>query len=148
MSDLNDVKLYGRVVKNAELKKTANNKTVAVFSVAYNYGIKKEDGSWDNKADFFPLAIYGDYAERLLPKLVKGQKVIIEGYLKQNKWEKNNIKHSETAIGVRKIQVIMDSKKEPDSSNVEENETFEFTEEQLAEMYNTDSERISGAENE
>lgn len=144
MTEMNDVKLFGRVVKDAELKKTSNNLSVVVFSIATNHSIKKDDGNWENKADFFPLAIYGQYAEDKVGKLIKGQKVIIEGYLKQNKWEKDGVKHSETIIGVSKIQFIYDSKKFEEVPEKEVSEAVEFTEEQLAEMYTSESERLSG----
>ena len=153
MSELNDVKLFGRVVKDAELKKTANNLSVVIFSIANNHSIKTADGKWESKPDFFPLAIYGTFAENMVSKLVKGQKVIVNAYLKQNKWEKDGIKHSETGIGVRNIQLIFDSKKDSEATTEESSVTYPaaedesnpmFTEEQLAEMYTSESERISG----
>lgn len=153
MSELNDVNLFGRVVKDAELKKAANNLSVVVFSIANNHSIKTADGKWESKADYFPLAIYGTYAEKMVSKLVKGQKVIVHAYLKQNKWEKDGVKHSETGIGVHNIQLIFDSKKDSEATTKESSVTYPdaedesnpmFTEEQLAEMYTSESERISG----
>ena len=72
MSELNKVQLFGRVVKDAELKKAGNNVSVAQFSVANNHSYKnKENGEWVNEVDFFPIAIYGAYAEkRGLPKIL------------------------------------------------------------------------------
>lgn len=139
MTDLNKVFLYGHVVRDAELKKTSTNLSVASFSIASNYSVKKADGTYENKADFFPLAIYGTFAEKMLPKLLKGQKILIEGCLRQNKWEKDGVKHNDTRISVLKIQIIYDSKKsDADSISApaaEENTSYELTEEQLAEMY-------------
>lgn len=147
MSELNKVQLFGRVVKDAELKKAGNNVSVAQFSVANNHSYKnKENGEWVNEVDFFPIAIYGAYAEKKVEDLKKGQKIIVEGSLRQNKWEKDGVKHNDTVIRVSSIQIIYDSKKsEPiPATTAEEAAPVEFTEEQLAEMYTSESERLGG----
>lgn len=161
MTDLNSVYLYGHIVKDAEIKKLANDINMTVFSIANNYSYKSKEGEWIEKTNYFMLKIYGKYAESMIKYLKKGQKIIIEGFLKQNKWEKDGIKHSENEIGVRRIRPIFDSKKNTnndsiengessemyDSMNVtEEGKDFEFTDEQLAEMYSSENEIISDGE--
>lgn len=54
MSELNSVQLFGRVVKDAELKKT-NNVSVLTFAIAQNYRFKNEKGEIEDKANFFSL---------------------------------------------------------------------------------------------
>ena len=46
MSDLNDLKLYGRVVRDAEMKVTAKGLKVTVFSIATNMSHKDESGNY------------------------------------------------------------------------------------------------------
>ncbi|MCR5252573.1 MAG: single-stranded DNA-binding protein [Treponema sp.] len=151
MSDLNDVKLFGRVVRDAELRHSGDNHSFALFSIAVNRSIKNANGEWESKADFFSMAIYDNYAEKMSQKLKKGQKVIIQGFLKQNHWEKDGEKRSEIGIGVKSIQLIFDSKKNDNQTLEEtapqeeiENTSYQFTEEQQAEMYVTESEIYSG----
>ena len=144
MKELNSVYLFGRVVKDAELKKTKNNESVVPFSIACKHSFKK-DNEWVNQADFFSLAIYGEYAEKKVADLKKGQKVIIEGCLRQNKWEKDGIKHNDIIIRVLNIQLIFDSAKADQSLPPEENASAEFTEEQLAEMYASEKEILSNS---
>ena len=137
---MNHIFLFGRVVKDAELKKTASGLSVAVFSIANNRSVKKNDGTYESKGNFFPLAVYGSYAEKIFRFLKKGQKLNIEGYLKQDKWEKEGARRSATAIGIRSIQFIFDSKTpnapEEDTFVTEEDipddESFEMSEEQMA----------------
>ena len=86
-----------RVVKDAELKKTASGLSVAVFSVANNRSVIKSDGTYESKGNFFPLAVYGSYAEKIFRFLKKGQRLNIEGYLKQDKWVKDGAKRSATS---------------------------------------------------
>lgn len=140
MAEMNHIFLFGRVVKDAELKKTASGLSVAVFSIANNRSVKKSDGTYESKGNFFPLAVYGGYAEKILRFLKKGQKLNIEGFLKQDKWEKDGAKRSATSIGIRSIQFIFDPKTpnapEQDTFVTEEDipddESFEMSEEQMA----------------
>lgn len=152
MSDLNSVQLFGRVVRNAELKHSSDGRSVALFSLAVTDSFKNSNGEWENRANFFTLAIYGNYAEKMSSHLTKGRKAIIEGSLRQNRWEKNGNKYSSTEISVRGIHLIFDSKK--DSKNdvaddgkmdcsPESGESFDFTEEQLAELYSEENETVS-----
>ncbi len=151
MSDLNDVKIFGRIVRDAMMKETATGIKILEFSIANNQTYKDEKGEYVQTAHFFPLAIYGTYAEKMLPHLKRGQRVIIEGWLKQNRWINSDGKsRSVTAIGVRKIHIVWDSKKNENSeqtaiaeaqqvSNVnEEFQTLDFSEQQLADMYDSD----------
>lgn len=129
MSDLNDVKLYGRVVKDAELSSSETTGTkILKFSVATNKSKKKADGTWEDVVYFFPLTIFGNYAEKMHKYLVKGQKVIVEGFLRQDKWEKEGVKKSAISIGVNNIHLIFDSKKQNDSDV-----NFEYVEEPYVE---------------
>lgn len=121
--ELNDVKLFGRVVRDAEMKIMPNGMKIAAFSIATNRSYKNEKGEFVQVGNFFPLSVYNKYAEKVLPYLTKGRKVIIDGYLKQDRWEKDGIKKSAMAIGVEKIQIIFDAKEsaEKNSSQASEN---------------------------
>ena len=72
--------------------------------------------------------IFGNYAEKMHKYLVKGQKVIVEGFLRQDKWEKEGVKKSAISIGVNNIHLIFDSKKQNDSDV-----NFEYVEEPYVE---------------
>ncbi|MBQ8678320.1 MAG: single-stranded DNA-binding protein [Treponema sp.] len=143
MSDLNSVQIFGRVVRDATMKETSGGTKITEFSIATNITCKDEKEGFVQKGNFFPLAIYGSYAEKMLPHLKKGQRVIIEGYLKQNRWVTGEGKHrSATEIGVRNIHLIFDAKKtdleksEPaaESGAATEEQSFEPTQQQMQEM--------------
>lgn len=116
--ELNDVKLFGRVVRDAEMKTMPNGMKIATFSIATNRSYKNEKGEFVQVGNFFPLSVYNQYAEKILPFLTKGRKVIIDGYLKQDRWEKDGVKKSATAIGVRNIQLIFDAKDSAEKSSL------------------------------
>ncbi len=129
--ELNDVKLFGRVVKDAEFKTSPQGTKIATFSIA-NRKSKSKNEENTKTADFFPLVIYGEYAEKIYQYLKKGQKVIIDGFLKQNKWEKDGVKKSQIMIVVKNLQLISDSQNHSSAANenkpainMEENENFE-----------------------
>lgn len=108
--ELNDVKLFGRVVRDAVLKTNDNGLEIARFVIATNRARKNEQGKYENVGHFFPIVIFGNYAEKMQPWLTKGKKVIISGFLRQNRWDQDGEKRSAISIGVNDIQIIFDSK--------------------------------------
>ena len=148
MSDLNILGLQGRLVRDATMKESANGIKICEFSIAANYSYRNESGEFEERADFFPLAIFGTYAEKMLPHLKKGQRVIIEGGIHQNRWTTAEGKNrSATVIQVKRLHLIFDKKTsdevfEPNQESSGEN--FDFTEEQLADMYTESTEAQAG----
>lgn len=148
MSELNNLVLQGRVVRDATMKENASGTKICEFSIAHNYSFKTELGEFVERADFFPLAIFGTFAEKMLPHLKKGQRVIIEAGIHQNRWTSAEGKNrSTTVIQVRKLHLIFDKKSSDDEfvQNQESSgENFEFTEEQIADMYTESTENLAG----
>lgn len=63
MSDLNNLTVQGRIVKNAEFTTTDAGLRIARFSIATNRYRKNPDGTAGEEAYFFPLAVFGKYLE-------------------------------------------------------------------------------------
>ena len=110
MNDLNNLILQGRLVKDSELKVMTNGLKILNFQIATNRSHKTADGQWERIGNFFPLAIFGNYAEKMLPALKKGVMVIVEGYLKQEVYTKGEQKIYTTGIGVKSLRVISKGK--------------------------------------
>lgn len=108
--ELNNVELYGRVVRDAKMTVTGGGLKIVNFSIVSRRRWKSDSGEWQSKTNLFPLAVYGDYGEKVLKLLKKGQRIIVEGYLKQDCWEKNEKKYYATDIGVKKLQFIFNDK--------------------------------------
>ena len=81
MSDLNDLKLYGRIVRDAVIK-TKNDKQIAYFTIANNKTKKDTNGNYYDEPNFFPVSAYIN-GEKFSSYLKKGQPLIVEGELKQ-----------------------------------------------------------------
>ena len=114
MSDLNNVTLMGRLVRDAEVRQTSSGKNCALFSLVVNR-TKKENDQYVQTPHFFNLALFGSRYQGLLPYLKKGQMIVVEGHLEQRQWEKNGEKRSGTEIVVEEIHLAGYKKNETDN---------------------------------
>ncbi len=126
MSDFNRCDFFGHVVRDAEMKVNANGVKIVEFCVANNLSKKNAEGSWENEVSFFNLAIFGDWAQKMLPYLKKGQKVIIEGRLRQLRYEVNEEKKNRLSVSVNKIQLINSAKSDENNTSSAQTEETEF----------------------
>jgi len=102
---LNRVTLYGNLVRESELVMTTNGMKILHNSIAVSEVYKKE-----KKTDFFEITAFGDKADVIEKFFKKGQPILIEGKLKQEKWEKDGKKGSRVVIWVDNV-VFTESKK-------------------------------------
>jgi len=104
----------GNLGRDSELAYVAGSgKPILKFSVATARGFKKEDGT-----DWFNCALFGDRAEKLASYLIKGTKVLIEGAVRLNTYEKDGVKKYSTEVMVSNVEFI--GKKEG-ANNTESN---------------------------
>jgi len=104
MENHNRLTLTGRLVNDPELKVTKNGTSVCRFSIANNIYIGQDH------VNFFEVTYLGKLAEVANSYLVKGSHILIEGKLKQERWEKEGVKNSKVTINGEKIY-FLDSKK-------------------------------------
>ncbi|MBX0312294.1 MAG: single-stranded DNA-binding protein [Sulfurihydrogenibium sp.] len=104
---LNKVILVGRLTGNPELRVLQNGMSVAVFSIAVNRKYKDKNGNWQEESYFFDIEAFGQLAERIGKQLAKGYQVLIEGQLRQDRWEdKNGEKRSKVKIIAERISLL------------------------------------------
>ena len=106
MSDLNVVALTGRLVKDAELKKTADGKSYVVFSIANNLVRRNEEGEYADIPNFFQITMWNDTAEKMLKGLTKGRAVTIQGTLRQKSWVKDGKVRSRINIQPYRVNFV------------------------------------------
>lgn len=104
MSDLNRVVVTGRLTRDAEKKTTASGLAVVRFSLANGYR-KKDGDQWVDETSYFDCVFIGNRAERAVENLKKGRLVVIDGELRQSRWEQNGEKKSKVEILVNNIQM-------------------------------------------
>lgn len=81
---LNIVVLLGRLVKDPELKMTANNTEVCSFTIA----VERDFG--DKKADFIDCVAWRANAKFISQYFKKGQMIAVTGSLQSRQWEDKN----------------------------------------------------------
>ena len=101
---MNKVILTGNLTKDVEMRYTQSGKEMARMSIAVNQGYGDKQTT-----DFFNLTAWEKTANLCGKYLSKGSKVLVEGRLKNNNYEKNGVKHYGVDVIVESIE-FMDSK--------------------------------------
>ena len=103
--DVNSVIEIGRLTRDAEVNYTAGGMAIATFSIAVSRKIKKNN-EWVEEVNYFDVKVFGNQAKNLSQFLIKGKQVGIEGYLHQDRWEKDGQKFSRVLIHANNIQLL------------------------------------------
>lgn len=108
MTDLNHVVVIGRLTKSLDDSNFGylqSGTARANISLAVNRS-RKDGEQWVDDVSFLDVTIWGKTAENLKPYLQKGKQVAIDGYLKQDRWEKDGQKFSKVYIVANSVQLI------------------------------------------
>ena len=92
---MNKVIMMGRLARDPEVRYTNDNKAVANFTLAVDRRFKR-DG--DPDADFFFCTAFGKIAEFAEKYLKKGTKIVLDGHLQNDTYEKEGQKKTTTKI--------------------------------------------------
>jgi single-strand DNA-binding protein len=89
MASLNLVVLAGNLTCDVDIKHTQSGMAIASFGLAVN---KKytSNGEKQEQVSFFDIDAWGKTADICSEWLSKGSSVIIQGELKQNRWQEEN----------------------------------------------------------
>lgn len=122
MTDLNTVTVIGRITRDCNAENNSfgylqNGSAVAKISIAVNRSKKNASGQYVDEASFFNVTIWGKLAEILRPRLLKGTQIAVEGFLKQDRWEKNGQNFSSVSIVANSVQLFY-SKQSNQSTDV------------------------------
>lgn len=129
MTDLNHVVLIGRITKDIGSDErsffyTSNGLACANISIAVNRS-RKSGEEWVEDTSFFDVSIWGKTAENLKPYLNKGQQIAIDGYLKQDRWEKDGEKRSKIVIVANTVQLCGSGGKKENDNNLQPDNNFQ-----------------------
>lgn len=109
--DLNIVKIKGNLTKDPELKHTTTGKAVCEISIASNRGYSK-NVKRTTEVSYFDVEAWGVIAENCVKYLKKGNGVIVEGRLKQDRWEKDGKTQSRVKITANNVQFLFNKREE------------------------------------
>ncbi|MDE1920792.1 MAG: single-stranded DNA-binding protein [Candidatus Omnitrophica bacterium] len=85
---LNSVNVMGNLTRDPEIKQISSGRSVCNLSIANNRTYLKE-GEKVNEVSYFDVEVWGKAGENCAKYLTKGSGVIVEGRLKQERWEKD-----------------------------------------------------------
>ena len=108
MTDLNHVIEIGRLTRDIserDLGYTTGGTARLNLSIAVNRS-EKRGGEWADKVSFFDVTVWGKTAEKIRPYLHKGKQIAIDGYLDQQRWEKDGQKFSKVVIIADSVQLL------------------------------------------
>jgi len=97
----NKVILLGTMGRDAETRAVAQS-TVSSFSVATERSWKDKAGNWIKETDWHNIVVWNP-SEYLKERLKKGAKVFIEGEMRTDCFEKDNVKQYRTKVVASKI---------------------------------------------
>ena len=97
--DFNKVIMTGNLVRDPETKFAQSGIQMTTFSMAVN-------GRKDDEAFFFDCLAFDKTASLIAQYLSKGSPVLVEGYLKQERWEHEGQKRSKVKIIVTSVKFL------------------------------------------
>lgn len=97
---MNRVILIGRLTKDPEIR-TSGNYTIASFSIAVDRKYKREG---EAEADFFNCTAFNKTAEFVEKYCKKGTKMVVEGRIQNDNYEKDGVKHYGVKIMVDSLE--------------------------------------------
>jgi single-strand DNA-binding protein len=118
MTDLNHVIEIGRLTRDISERDfgyTTGGTARLNLSIAVNRS-EKRGGEWADKVSFFDVTVWGKTAENIKPYLYKGKQIAIDGYLDQQRWEKDGQKFSKVVIIADSVQLLGNSQDGPNSA--------------------------------
>lgn len=104
------MEITGRIVADAEVRKTKSNKDVVSFTLAVNDGYKDRNGEWKEQSEYFQCAYW--QKSTVASVLRKGAIVTISGRIHLNEYKgKDGNKYANLAFHVNSVQVISGARK-------------------------------------
>lgn len=108
MTDLNHVIEIGRLTRDIserDFAYTTGGTARLNLSIAVNRS-EKRNGAWQNKVSYFDVTVWGKTAENIKSYLRKGKQIAVDGYLDQQRWEKDGQKYSKIVIIADSVQLL------------------------------------------
>jgi len=106
MTNLNVAIIEGRLVKDPEIRYTQEGTALCRFSLANNFSYTSQN-EIQNKVNFIEITTFSRLAEICSEYLKKGNRVIVNGKLRQKKWQdRDGINHSRVCINGEQVHFL------------------------------------------
>ena len=120
MTNINSVVLVGNLTRDCGSNErdfsyiSSTGTAVANVSIAVNRS-RKQGEEWVDEVSYFEVRIFGKTAENLKPYLLKGQKIVVSGYLKQERWQDKQTQQNMSKVVVVAESIELGGKKDGNS---------------------------------
>ena len=102
---LNSVNMMGNLTRDPELRYIPSGKSVCNLSIANNR-VYTSNGQKVTEVSYFDVEVWGALAENCAKYLSKGRGIIVEGRLRQDRWEKDGKTQSRIKISANNIHFL------------------------------------------
>jgi len=121
---LNAVSIMGNLTKDPEVKSTPSGKAVCSLSIANNRVYMKNTEKV-TEVSYFDVEVWGPMGENCAKYLKRGSGLIVEGRLKQDRWEKDGKTQSRVRIIANNIHFMPKQQRSDDGHAAEQAPKFE-----------------------
>jgi single-strand DNA-binding protein len=104
--NINRVILTGNLTRDPDMAVTNSGLAVCKLGIAVNGRRKNQDGTWEEKANFFRVTVFGKQGENCAQYLKKGRAVAIDGRLEWSQWERDGQKRESVDIIADNVQFL------------------------------------------
>lgn len=87
MASYNKVILMGNLTRDPEVRTLPSGSSVAKFSIAVSRSFTGSDGSAKEETSFVDIEAFARSAENIGKFFGKGKAILVEGHLRQDRWE-------------------------------------------------------------
>jgi len=101
----NKVILVGRLVRAPESQMLPSGTQVTNLVIAYNRNYRDQNGQWREESHYFEVKVFGRVAERIATQVNKGDLVLIEGRLHQDRWQDKQTGQSRSKVRIVALDV-------------------------------------------
>ena len=102
---LNSVNIMGNLTRDPELRYTPSGKGVCSLSIANNR-VYTKNNERVTEVSYFDIDVWGPTADNCVKYLKKGSGIIVEGRLKQDRWEKDGKTQSRVRITANSVHFM------------------------------------------
>ena len=102
---LNSVNIMGNLTRDPEMKYLPSGKAVCSLSIANNR-IYTKNSEKVTEVSYFDVDVWGPAAENCSKYLTKGNGIIVEGRLRQDRWEKDGKAQSRVRITANAVHFM------------------------------------------
>lgn len=140
---MNKVHILGTMTRDCELKYAQSGTAIGNFGIAYNEKRKDQSGNYVDVPMFFDCTAFGKTAENINKFFHKGSRILLDGSLDFQQWEKDGQKRSKVGIKVYGFDFI-DRKSDTQQQNVQPSQQQQYAHGQQLEERTRTAQQVPG----